>query len=97
MATSGSVRPMMFGNTSLSMHLLRGVLGIGALLAGVWGLATVGWPALIALPFAIWMLKGCPMCWTQGLFETLAYRAARRSEARSLSAPSPRTADPARG
>ena len=71
---------MMFGNRSLAVHLLRGVLGIGALLAGMWGLTTVGWPALIALPFAIWMLKGCPMCWTQGLFETLAYKAARRGK-----------------
>ncbi len=82
MASSRTVRPMMFGNTSLTVHLLRGVLGIGALLCGIWGLTKVGWPALIALPFAIWMLKGCPMCWTQGLFETLAHRAARRGAAR---------------
>ena len=66
-----------FGNRSLAIHLLRGVLGLSALLGSLWGAVNLGWPALLLLPVGLWLLKGCPMCWTQVLFETLAWRAAR--------------------
>jgi hypothetical protein len=60
-----------FASKTLAYHSLRGVVAMGLialaieinhdlpLLAGVAGIA-----ALIAL-------RGCPMCWTVGLFETL--------------------------
>ncbi len=67
-----------FGNRSLAVHLARGVLGLAALLAGLWEAVNLGWPALLLIPAGVWLLKGCPMCWTQGLFETLAWRAASR-------------------
>ena len=67
-----------FGNPSLAVHVVRGVLGLSALLGGLWGAVNLGWPALLLLPAGVWLLKGCPMCWTQGLFETLAWRAAAR-------------------
>jgi hypothetical protein len=63
---------MTFGNSSLALHLLRGAIGFIALAAS---LATVNqswWPTLVLIPVASWMLKGCPVCWTVGLFETLA-------------------------
>ena len=70
---------MRFGSRSLSVHLLRGAAGLGLLGLGLWGFVVVGWPALLLIPPAGLLLKGCPMCWTQGLFETLAWRAAARA------------------
>jgi hypothetical protein len=37
------------------------------------------WPSLVLLPAALYFLKGCPMCWTVGLIETIA-RAVRKRE-----------------
>lgn len=60
-----------FASKTLSHHLLRGGAAVGLiaiaielnrdlpLLAAVFGVA------------AIVALRGCPMCWTVGLFETL--------------------------
>jgi hypothetical protein len=65
---------MYFGNKSLVIHILRGILGIAALYVS---LATIGqtlWPSLILIPAALFFLKGCPMCWTMGLIETIAMR-----------------------
>lgn len=71
---------MSFGNASLSIHLLRGLFGFAALLAAAWGHDRIGWPALLLLPAAVWALKGCPICWTIGLFETLASRIFRAAD-----------------
>jgi hypothetical protein len=30
--------------------------------------------SLLLLPVALWALKGCPVCWTIGLIETLTAR-----------------------
>jgi len=65
----------MFGNNTVLVHILRGVIGFGALAlaillarntdtANVLASATLAIVALIAL-------RGCPVCWTIGLFETL--------------------------
>ncbi len=71
---------MIFGNRSLGMHLLRGIAAAAAL----WGsLSTVdhSWlPSLILMPIALWMFKGCPMCWTVGVFESVAQLIHRRNE-----------------
>ena len=32
------------------------------------------------MPLALWMFKGCPVCWTVGLFETAAHAILRRAE-----------------
>jgi len=65
---------MIFGNKTLPLHLLRGVLGFGALAGSLATANTTIWPTLVLMPFALWMLKGCPICWTIGLFETVALR-----------------------
>jgi hypothetical protein len=71
---------MSFGNSSLGLHLLRGIGGLGALmLAAHWQSSHVGL-ALALLPLALWLLKGCPMCWTIGLFETIARQFLARQE-----------------
>jgi hypothetical protein len=65
---------MMFGNRSVVVHLLRGAIGFGA----VWSsLATMHESpvlsfALVGVAFVA--LRGCPVCWTIGFFETLAVR-----------------------
>ena len=66
------VTRMTFGNRSLGVHVVRGVLGFGSLVLALQGFNAVGWPALALLGVSIWALKGCPICWTIGLFETLA-------------------------
>jgi hypothetical protein len=62
---------MLFGSRTIVLHLLRGAAGL-ACLYGV--LATIGrtwWPSIILLPAAVFFLRGCPMCWTMGLIETI--------------------------
>ena len=67
-----TARTMAFGNRSLAVHVLRGVVGFGSLVLALKGYDIVGWPALLLMAVAVWALKGCPICWTIGLFETLA-------------------------
>ena len=63
----------LFASSSVAVHLTRGVLGFGALtLALAW--APDGWPALLLIPLALWAFRGCPMCWTMGLVQTLLRR-----------------------
>ena len=62
-----------FASHTLVEHLLRGVLGVGALALAI----EVADQPLLSLLLGVAMLvafKGCPICWTIGLFET-AYRA----------------------
>ena len=65
----------MFGSKTVLAHILRGVIGFCALAlaillalnadtASVLASVTLAIVALIAL-------RGCPVCWTIGLFETL--------------------------
>jgi hypothetical protein len=62
----------MFASRSVIEHLLRGVAGLALFGAGfAWLPAHPLW-ALPAFVLAMVALRGCPMCWTLGLFETLA-------------------------
>lgn len=79
-------RTMAFGNRSLMVHLARGGLGFGALVAALKGYEIIGWPALLLIGVSIWALKGCPICWSIGLFETVAAKVFRMAD--------PESADP---
>ena len=72
----------MFGSRNLSIHLARGAVGASALTASVaWG-EHLSWLLALTLPVALIALRGCPMCWTVGLFETvLAKLQGRTSDA----------------
>lgn len=63
----------MFCSTSVSVHLLRGLAAL-ALIMGALHFSAFGSVGLIiaTLAFigAILLLRGCPMCWLVGLFET---------------------------
>lgn len=60
----------MYCSSSVSVHLLRGA-AIGLIFAAFF-LSSYGvvWSA-IAVIGAIVLLRGCPMCWLMGLFETM--------------------------
>ena len=65
---------MSFASSNLRTHLLRGAGGLGALALAVRLEPINVWWALALVPVAIWLLRGCPVCWTIGLFETVARR-----------------------
>lgn len=61
-------------STSISRHLARGALGFG-LLASALALGPRIGPAALTLAIAgLLALRGCPMCWTVGLIETISSR-----------------------
>jgi len=55
-------------------------LGVAALYASLSITRGGFWPALILLAAAIYLLKGCPLCWTLGLIETIVMAIHRRNE-----------------
>lgn len=60
----------MFASRTLSEHLLRGIAGIGAM-GGAVVLAPHGWPSVLLVVVGLVALRGCPMCWTMGLVQTV--------------------------
>jgi hypothetical protein len=63
-----------FCSRSVTRHLLRGLAGI---LLVVWALANGADHPVFAIAAgvtAILAWRGCPMCWTIGLVETMARR-----------------------
>jgi hypothetical protein len=65
----------MFTSKSLTEHLLRGMIGFGSvfsafeLIAAPSILSSIAALGLIGV--ALFALRGCPMCWTVGLFNTV--------------------------
>ncbi len=69
---AGPPKPRL-GNTSLPLHIARGLVGFSAIGLAIVGYPKIGWPALLILALAPLMFKGGPSCWLTGLFETIAY------------------------
>ncbi len=66
----------MFCSRSVGIHLLRGLCAV-ALIALSLYLITLGelyafLVAAMSVGGAIFLLRGCPMCWLMGLMETIA-------------------------
>jgi hypothetical protein len=61
-----------FGSSTISLHVIRGILGLAALYACLAAVNRGSWLWLGLLPVALVSLKGCPLCWTIGLVETIA-------------------------
>jgi hypothetical protein len=67
-----------FASNTLIEHIIRGVIGIGAISVAI-SLGNPGgawWSvpgALVLGGLAIAAFRGCPICWTVGLFETLVF------------------------
>lgn len=66
-----------FGSSSLIEHLLRGLAGIGLFAAALRLSSGNPWVALGFGAAAFVLFRGCPMCWTIGLLETVQRRLAR--------------------
>lgn len=67
----------MFCSTSVTQHLLRGICALALLVCAALVFQTHPLWALLPLAGALVLMRGCPMCWLVGLFETIARR--RRS------------------
>jgi hypothetical protein len=63
----------------MNEHLLRGAAGLIAAVLAIALLARVGPVSLALLPLTALAWRGCPTCWTVGLFGTLADDRARRN------------------
>ncbi|BDM69885.1 hypothetical protein HEK616_33720 [Streptomyces nigrescens] len=68
-----------FASASLARHLVRGAVGFGTLAGSVALLPVVGPVSLVLLPAGLLALRGCPMCWTVGLLQTLSRGRLQRS------------------
>lgn len=74
----------MFASRTLIVHLLRGAVGIGALWVAVTIAASHPWSALALGALVLLAFRGCPICWTIGLFETLAQHRGKPSGNRRI-------------
>ncbi|MEI9429708.1 hypothetical protein [Mesorhizobium sp. Cs1299R1N3] len=63
---------MVFGNRTLIVHLAKGIGGFGALAIALETMNSTLLPSAVLLPLSLYLLRGCPVCWTIGLFETVA-------------------------
>ncbi len=71
----------MFCSTSIGMHLLRGCGAFGLVALSFYVSTNAPAYALLVIPMligAVFLLRGCPMCWIMGLVETVANRKAKR-------------------
>ena len=77
----------MFGSAFLGAHLMRGAAAAALLAWAIVHQTAHPWLSLGAGVAALVALRGCPMCWTVGLVETLSQ--GRRDSADALSINSP--------
>ena len=63
-----------FASASLAEHLLRGMLGFGALIAALLSGTEYPLAALALFVLALLVMRGCPSCWTIGLIGTCRLR-----------------------
>lgn len=64
----------MFASKSIPEHVLRGVIGFGAFVASATIATSHPYLSVALLPVALLALRGCPMCWTIGLVQTVVAR-----------------------
>jgi len=73
----GARRDHSFASRNIGTHLVRGAAGFGPLLLAWYLWPRVGWPAVVPAAIGVVALRGCPMCWTIGLIQTLSRRRLR--------------------
>lgn len=61
----------MFASRSLALHLLRGAAGAGSLVGAVTLAARAPGLTALLMVAGLVLLRGCPLCWTLGLLQTL--------------------------
>jgi hypothetical protein len=65
---------LVFKSRTVAGHMFRGVLGFGLLAAALNYAPQIGWWATFPALGALACFRGCPMCWTVGLVETIVHR-----------------------
>nr|BFD90277.1 hypothetical protein KitaXyl93_16370 [Kitasatospora sp. Xyl93] len=55
------------------------MVGFGSLIGSIALLPLVGPVGLVLLPVGLFALRGCPMCWTIGLMQTISRGRLQRS------------------
>ena len=71
--------PRGLASTSVPRHLARGLVGFGGVVGSFALVPVLGYAALALLPVGLLALRGCPMCWTMGLIETISAGRLKRS------------------
>jgi hypothetical protein len=64
----------MFASRTVAQHLVRGAVGFGGLVLAMMLVAHHPVWALLAGAGGVVALRGCPMCWTIGLLQTVMAR-----------------------
>jgi hypothetical protein len=67
-----------FASNTLTEHVLRGAAGLSALWLAVAIAADRPWASLALGVVVLVAFRGCPICWTIGLFETASRQWRRR-------------------
>jgi hypothetical protein len=62
-----------FGSRTIWGHLLKGLLGFAFLAVVLLYAPALGWWTLVPAAAALACFRGCPMCWTVGLVETVLH------------------------
>ncbi|CAB4712751.1 MAG: hypothetical protein F2667_08150 [Actinobacteria bacterium] len=61
----------LFASSSVTVHVVRGLIGLVLVVAAFALAAQTAWALLLAVPGVIaW--RGCPTCWTLGLIATIS-------------------------
>jgi hypothetical protein len=68
----------MFGSKSVAVHVVRGVIAAMLIAWAVQHQTSNPVVAILTLVGAVVAMRGCPLCWTVGLCETVVRRAAKR-------------------
>jgi hypothetical protein len=63
-------------SSSVHRHLLRGAIGLLAVLGAILLFGVPGPVSLVLLPVAVVAWRGCPTCWAVGMMGTLSDRRA---------------------
>jgi hypothetical protein len=66
-----------FPSSTVTRHILRGILGLGFLVIALQYWPVLGWWTLLPAAAALICFGGCPMCWFVGLIETIFRRKSR--------------------
>ena len=66
-----STQKSTFASNSLMEHLVRGAIGIGALIYAIQVAHSTPWLSLGLGLLMLAAFRGCPICWSIGLIETI--------------------------
>jgi hypothetical protein len=61
-----------FASRSVTVHLVRGVIGLSLLIVAFALIPVIGAVSLLIAPLGVVALRGCPTCWALGLAQTIS-------------------------